>query len=373
MPSIIESTQPQGADDEITDEQVESLLVGEGDELSIAGRVVESFIQSVDFGALMDDADVAEHIDARLIPAELLGESALGLDELITLAEASGQDVGEDVADDAVIIETLDGDYAAAFIDEDDLSGMFDDYVSMVLHEDAQGDDLDAKALYVVALEMLDDGDDDSDEVDEGRNPTITKKSPKLTGKGGWNRGAFRAIHKNGDKTLVNRMLGAMLRKQAITRSTKGAGYRPNAASGAKGDYGPAKGPPPTVWSKYPTGGAAGEAKSKAIQKKGSSKAKLKRNQKSNKSLRLAGKATKAKDAANKVAAKIKAKKSEKKPGGGKAKESHDAPANLTEGGYPVSYGGITESDACPGQMTAGSGQHVAANALKSLGHKPKG
>lgn len=364
MPTIIESVNSQTQPEAVTDEQIDSLLFANEDELTIAGRVIEGFIQSVDYGPLMDDEDAVEFLERHLVAAAHVQEGeALDIDEVLALIDEHGTDVGETIADNDLVVETLDGEYAEAFVDLDDLKGMFEDYVDMVLHEQANGGDLDAKALYITALEILDDSEVGEDELDEAKNGLAQGK--KLTGPGGWKRGAFRKMRAKGDKMLVNRMLGAMLRKQAITRTKKGQGYRPS-KSKQKGDYGPTPEAPPTVWPKYPTGSAAGKSKSKQIQKKASSKMKKARAQKTSKTLKQTAQANKAKDTALKLAAKIKAKKSGKKPGG-KKESTHDAPANVTESGYPRSYGGVTESDAVPGTLATNRGDLIASKAIKTL------
>lgn len=207
------------AETEISATELDSRLFENGSP-TLAGQVIGLFLESVEFDALLDDEDVAEHIDV----AEATLKGADDADE-VEIVEA-GAEGGE-----LSVIESLDGDIAADFVDMDDMTSMFEHF-AVNLPEGT----VEERVLKATALELLGEGFD-LKALDEA---SIFKK------------GDFRKIHKGTVKTpggktgpaLINRMLGAMMKKEAITRAkAPGKGYK-------SGDY-----------QKNPSGYGGGTAK----------------------------------------------------------------------------------------------------------------
>ena len=186
-------------------------LFDESGELTIAGNVIADFLEHADFSELF------EHPAAQPF--------------IITLV---------DEADESVEEEVLPGSVAIKLIDENDLFEMFLHYLDL-LGETASQDDatLDSKTKLAVF-----------------ENALLTPLDEK------YRRGAFRQIRKQpGGGELVNRMLGAMIRKGEVKRAKKaGSGYK-------GGDY--EKGP------RYRTGATkAVKAKGKLVRRRTSAKIK---------------------------------------------------------------------------------------------------
>lgn len=175
-----------------TDEDVSARLVGLGGQPTLEAQVMEQFIDELDFDDFMADADVSEFIQADTIHCRVNDDG--------DAVECDEGDPGAYALD----VETVDGAVLVEFVDADDLYAMFSHYVQTCLPEDTMEDVLRLHA----ALSLLDEAD-----LDER-----------------FKKGDFRKIHAKGGAALVNKMLGAMLNKEAIKRAPKGTGYK-------KGDY----------------------------------------------------------------------------------------------------------------------------------------
>lgn len=240
MPIVI--TAPVHKD---TEESVSAHLVDKDGKPTLQAEVIERFIDDVDF----DDV-----FEALLADPETKGviESAEGWikfdAELNCFVEAEKGEEG------AVLgtIETLTGDVLAETVDMDDMANMFDFHmVNEHDHDSLQGK---------LEATMFDYGKDESS-LDE------------------FNKGDFKKVHKGALKTtggtgpaMVNRMLGAMIAKQAIKRAKasspgtpkakggfsdqggqKGAGYRGGDYEKHAPGYGSGTGSGVKVWTKYRT------------------------------------------------------------------------------------------------------------------------
>ena len=215
-------------------QDVDALLFENGSP-TLAGQVLTDFLESVEFDALLDDKDLAELIEVS--EAYVTGGDA---------AELTLVDEGTEGAE-LVLLQTMDGELVAEATDLDDMYGMFEHFVSQLAEST-----LEEKILKATGLGLL------------GENYDLTNLSEASVFK----KGDFRKIHAGTNKTtsgktgpaLVNRMLGAMLKKEAIKRAkAPGAGYK-------KGDY-----------EKEPAGYGGGTAKGrKAVMMfKSKNKAKL--------------------------------------------------------------------------------------------------
>jgi hypothetical protein len=182
-------------------------LILENGSLTLIGQVLTAFLESVEFDDLIDDADVKEFVEVE----EAAVKSVQGSDDLeVVEADADGSEL--------CLIETLPGDVAEAFIDIDDLVNMFEHFVTHMEETTTQD-----RILKAAALELLGEGYD----LKNLEEASVFKK------------GDFRKIRSGTLKTpngktgpeLINRMLGAMLKKEAIKRAkAPGAGYK-------RGDY----------------------------------------------------------------------------------------------------------------------------------------
>jgi hypothetical protein len=210
---------------ELSDAQIERLLWNEDGSPTLRGQVLSDFLyEEVDwsdfFDAVAADPDLA---DAITTTESYVRETKNG----------DWMECDED-HEDAIPwpIEELDGAIVAEEVDMDDLVECFKMWV-----DNLPEDTLASKTSKRVAEELLygsDEDDIDEDLIDE---------------KAGYKRGTFRKMRKReggaqGTASQVNRMLGAMQMKGAISRAKKsGKGYK-------KGD-----------WSKEPAGYPVGTPK----------------------------------------------------------------------------------------------------------------
>jgi hypothetical protein len=163
--------------------------------LTLVGRVLEAFLESVDMSDLMDDEDAAEYIETSDAFMKQKDDSLVVCEE-------------KDEGAEQYSVEEMAGDVVSAIIDEDDLGAMFE-YFAKHLPESTT----EERVFKAAAMELIGEGE----VIDEVST---------------FKKGDFRKIRTGAKKTtggktgpaLVNRMLGAMLRKEAITRAKNGPG-----------------------------------------------------------------------------------------------------------------------------------------------------
>ena len=149
-------------------------LFDESGELTLAGQVIADFLEHADFSPVFEHPAAWPYV--------------------ITLVDESDESIEEDVLPGSVVLK---------LIDEADLAEMFLHYLDL-LGENATQEDasLDDKAKLAVFENAL-------------LRPLDEK----------FRRGSFRQLRKQpGGGELVNRMLGAMIRKGEIKRAKKGGG-----------------------------------------------------------------------------------------------------------------------------------------------------
>jgi len=195
----------------VEETDVEKLLFNEDGTMTAQGQVVDSFLETVDFSEMFEDPDLAEFIEHD--------ESNFKIEDDEVIATKEGDETGA-----LGVVHSLDGGVIALLIDEDDLHGMFEFWAVNEMDTST----LEGRVLQTVAFELLGVTEDDI-ELDE----TFKK-------------GAFRKIHKSvsGGPAIVNRMLGAMLNKEAINRAKggPGTGYKSGDYQKDPSGYGSGKG-----------------------------------------------------------------------------------------------------------------------------------
>jgi hypothetical protein len=163
---------------------ISKLLFKEDGTLTLEGEVLQDFLDDVDFDDVFEDAEVRES-------------------GILTIEKKWGIEADDDV------IEAAEGDEGAKEFEVATISG--EDFAEVVDHVENEmpTETLEEKARKKVAEDILDEA----------------KYHP-------YKKGDFKRIHRAGGAALVNRMLGAMLNKQAIQRAAggPGTGYK-------KGDY----------------------------------------------------------------------------------------------------------------------------------------
>lgn len=268
--------------------------------LSLEGRVLLAFLESVNFDDLLDDPDLAEFVEV----ATVKGRYDEAIDEVVEADEADAEEIP---------VESMEGEDAAAFVDEDDLLGMFEWFVEHMDTETVDGKVLKAageRLLGAVEEEIVEaatEGDEGAVRLDEA--------------KGNFKRGDFVKIRKGTKKTslgktgkdLVTQMMLAMFHKGAIKRSPAKGAYK---APGAKVHS----------WKRdaaYGEGTPAGKAK--VSRYKAAKKGQQLKTKKKVKGGQAADMKAKAKEKAAKLKAKA-ARLQKKQPGGAKKKSlvAHD-------------------------------------------------
>lgn len=165
---------------ELNDQELESLL-GTDESPTVEAQILGDFLEDTDFAEVMDTPEVQEFIEE----------------------EKEGE------GDDAVDVEWLPGEVIAEALDYDDLYASFVYHVNHLMPAETMED----KTRHAVALSML----DEADVLDEYKKGDFSKLARKGVGGRG----------------LVNRMLGAMVKKGAIRHTKSGEkGYK---APGAEG------------------------------------------------------------------------------------------------------------------------------------------
>lgn len=177
--------------------QIESLLFDESGKLTLEGEIIGDFLESVDYDALFEDADVQEFIDDENALYFVEGED--GEPKFLTKEEEI--EAHEDVEE--AEIEVVPGEVAVQAIDMDDMFAMFEYYVQNEMPTTTMEDKArKAAALYMLGEEALEEA------------PFKKGDFRKLRAKG------------PGGKDAVTRMMIAMLGKEAIKRVGKGKGYK---------------------------------------------------------------------------------------------------------------------------------------------------
>lgn len=217
----------------------ESLIVTPQGELTPLGTVASAFLSEMNFDAFFDDEELREVVEVTEGYAKLEDGEWVECDE-------------KDEGAQLVIIETLDSELVGELLDEADTYAMYVDYVNNSLPRET----LEQKVFAHAAMAML----DEDDMLDEFAKGSFRKwrKIPATKGK------------KFGPEN-INRMLGAMLNKEAIQRAAKpGAGYKKGDYEKKPGGYGAGTAGGIKRWAKYKGGaGAAITAKNaKAATKK---------------------------------------------------------------------------------------------------------
>lgn len=153
---------------------LDALLVKDG-QPTLEAKVLGSFLESIDFGAILDDEDVVEFVEGQEAVAKTSTDEAdiELVDGATTVAE--GQEF--------VIVETLDGEVASEMVDEDDLCAMFEHFVRYMPESTFQ-----EKTEKALAINLL--GEDFANSLDEA---SVFKK------------GDFRKLHSGAKKTPAAR------------------------------------------------------------------------------------------------------------------------------------------------------------------------
>lgn len=172
--------------EEQQDIDVKALLFKEDGTLTLEGEVLQDFLDDVDFDDVFEDAEVRES-------GILTIEKKWGIEADEDVIEAAEGDEGASEFE----VATISGEDFAEVVDLDDLANLFQYHVENEMPEET----LEEKARKKVAEDILDEA----------------KYHP-------YKKGDFKRIHRGGGAALVNRMLGAMLNKEAIQRATKGPG-----------------------------------------------------------------------------------------------------------------------------------------------------
>ena len=207
--------------------QVESFLTESG-ALTLEAEVMAAFLNEADFSALFDDPDVRQFVqDEELaVYEDEFGRVVPILDE-----EMFAESVTDDTNVGLMRFESIDGEIAAEFIDEADLSAMFEYYIK---HEHPSDTLADRTALSLFG-DMLAEG-------------ALEEKWKSPFKKGDFHKGAMAGVSaaSKGTKKTVHRqrvrMMLAMLGKGVIKRVKPGTGY----GTGRK-DYARASGYPSGV------------------------------------------------------------------------------------------------------------------------------
>lgn len=299
MPVIIHTP----ASDLVHEDAAARLLDANG-ALTLEGTVLLAFLESVDFDEVLDDAELAEFVEAVAVKGKI---------------DAETEDVVEDAeSGDDLTVEVMEGAYAAEFVDETDLVGMFDYYIDHLPESTVEEKVL--KAAGQRLLGKIDEEDEIVEAAKEGDAGAVRLDEAK----GRFAKGDFVKIRKGKKKTslgktgkdLVVQMMLAMMHKGAIKRAHgKGAYKAPGATvNDWKKDSGYGEGTPAgqKKVAKYKMAKAGQQAKNKK-KVKGAAGAQMK---------------AKTKEAAAKTKAKASALQ-KKKPGkvttGKKSLVAHDA------------------------------------------------
>lgn len=256
MPIVI--SKPVGGTEEST---VAAYLEDKEGKPTLQAKVLENFIDDVDFDdvfeALASDPECAGVIESE--------EGWIKWDaELECYVEAEKGEEGAELG----TIQTINGDVLSEVVDLEDMESMFDYHMT---------NEHDASTLQgKLEAAVFSYGDVDEETLDE------------------FKKGDFKKVHKGAMKTtggtgpkMVNRMLGAMIAKQAIKRAKasgpgtpkkkggftnqggeKGAGYRGGDYEKHGPGYGDGTEPGQKVWMKYVKRKAA-ELKKKSMKIKG--------------------------------------------------------------------------------------------------------
>jgi hypothetical protein len=286
MPVILHRSPPEI----VQEADIMSLLEDANGELTLAGRVLLAFLESVNYDDLLSDPDLVEFVEHKTVKGTL---------------DEDGEEVVADEKGEDFTVESMAGADVAEFIDEADLFGMFEFYVQHLPESTVEEKVL--KAAGQRLLGQIEEREDDIVEAaKEGDEGAVKLDEAKFNFKKGdfvkIRKGKLKTGNGKTGKDVVTQMMLAMFHKGAIKRSpSKGAYKAPGAVV--------------HTWKKdagYGEGTASGKAKvAKYKSAKKGQQAKTKKKVKG-----AAGAEMKAK--AKEKAAKLKAKASKlekKKPG----------------------------------------------------------
>lgn len=226
-----------------TDEQSVAALLEQDGKPTLQAEVLERFLSDVDFDdvfeAMLADDEAKEFVTVE----EKYGKWDA---ELACWIECEEGDEGAEL----IPVQTIDPEVAEHFVDLNDLAEMFDFYMMNEHNDETMQGKLEASIFGYSQIEMTEDG------IDE---------------KGPFKKGDFRKIHKQqGGPEIVNRMLGAMLNKEAIQRAPGGpsTGYKKGDYAKNPAGYGAGTSKGLKKWAKYKKSKAAAVAKSAKKTKK---------------------------------------------------------------------------------------------------------
>lgn len=202
----IEMTADSGTD--VQDFNEGDLFASDG-KLTLEAGVLASFLNTLDFSPLFDDADVQPFVETGPV---LVSEDADGR----VISDLSDE-LEEDKAEGVMVVEYLDGDIAADFVDEEDLATMLEYYIK---HEHPRESLEDRTALK--AFSDILEGDDGA--IEEKFKAPFKKgefRTGPMSKVSAGSKGLKRKIH-----SQRVRMMLAMLHKGVIQRVPKGTGYK---------------------------------------------------------------------------------------------------------------------------------------------------
>lgn len=203
------------APSEDAEQFTEDVLFNPEGKLTMEAETLASFLDTIDFSPLFDDPDVRPFVEDVV---ENVKEDAGRIIECDEGDEGEGQ----------LEFETLDGNIAVEFIDEDDLAGMLKHYI----RDEYPNESLTDRTVRSVFRDLTEAEDEDDDRLEE-RKPPFKKgdfRRGPMTKVSGASKGNARKVHNQRVRMMV-----AMMKKGVIKRVKKGTGYK-------QGDYSKASG-----------------------------------------------------------------------------------------------------------------------------------
>lgn len=206
MPLITQPVDSEQGEQEFT----EDVLFTDKGTLTLESETLASFLDTVDFDPLFEHPDVKEFIET--------GPVLVIEDEAGRLVPILDEDVADGDDKKVMVVEYIDGEIAAEFIDEEDLSHLLAHYIRNE-HPTESLEDRTALQQFADILEG-----DDAEALEEKFKAPFKKgdfrKGP-MKGVSAASKGAGKKVY--GQRV---RMMVAMLKKGAITRVAKGTGYK---------------------------------------------------------------------------------------------------------------------------------------------------
>lgn len=281
MPVILHTSPKAVAD--LAEADVLARLCDAAGAPTLEGRVLEAFLEGINFDELLNDPDLSEFVEA------VEKTKAKKKDDAEDAKDGADDEDTEDMEEGTkYTVQTMLGEDAAEFVDADDLVGMFEWFVGQM-----PATTVEEKVLKAAGLRLL--GEETEEVVTEAKEGD--EGAIKLDeAKGRFKKGDFVKLHagkkvagtsKTGPE-LVKRMLVAMMQKGAIKRAGAGSGYTPRGTgtpgkgySGGdyKKDSGYGEGTPAgqARVAKYKAGGKGKASAAKAVKKvKGAAAAEMK-------------------------------------------------------------------------------------------------